>query len=65
MVGNILGGWLFDSVLTIWCSSLRNSTSNEAAIAEHSVMAFPMIETLVGDFHAQIFSLHQRIYHAI
>ena len=22
MVGNILGGCLFDSVLTIWCSSL-------------------------------------------
>ena len=22
MVGNIIGGWLFASVLTIWCSSL-------------------------------------------
>ena len=35
MVGNILGGCLFESVLTIWCSSLL-----EDARAIHSVLNF-------------------------
>ena len=31
MVGNILGGCLFESVLTIWCSSLLEDAEYEYA----------------------------------
>ena len=39
MVGNILGGCLFESVLTIWCSSLM-----EDARAIHSVYNIHLAE---------------------
>ena len=46
MVGNILGGCLFESVLTIWCSSLLEDARAILSVLNLHLAVCTSIETL-------------------
>ena len=46
MVGNILGGCLFESVLTIWCSSLLEDARAILSVLDLHLAVCTSLETL-------------------